>query len=120
MFKRLQRDHWALSLLGAWLLWYQVGTTAIVEEEPHVRQQVRWKVLNTFETQNECGLTALLVMADHEAEARREGRVYERDQNIITERLRPRGFGTYAIVSRYLCLPETVDPRGPKAPVPMQ
>jgi hypothetical protein len=35
---------------------------------------------------------------------------------MIEERFTPRPFGTYAILTRYLCLPETVDPRGPKLP----
>jgi hypothetical protein len=114
MAKSARRNRWALVLLGGWMLWYQVGTTTIVEEEPHIRQESKWGVLSTFETQHECGVTALLVMDDQEDRALREGRSYERSQNLITERFHPRTFGRYAVVSRYLCLPETIDPRAPK------
>ena len=85
----MRYGHLVMSLLCAWVLWskgYSFDPKTLMEE--------RWSVIEAYEAKKECSTQAQKVEDEKRREAEKKGR---------------------SRLSHYECLPDTVDPRAPKA-----
>ncbi len=106
-------SRWALVLLGAWVLWNEVTTAGHEKQQDGsllFQSETRWIVIDGFDTSRECLREREAILVEREANARKKGDKAERSGNILIQDL-----GSAAISLRYICLPDTIDPRAPKS-----
>jgi hypothetical protein len=84
----------------AWVLWE--GLASLQADNPRYEE---WTVVGASKTQEQCSQAAVASGND------RAGRIKtsKREGNVVIQSL-----GEKMFTWRYLCLPDTVDPRGPK------
>ena len=101
----------------AWLLW---SSAADPDLQPAAREK-GWKIVSAFGSQHECAQRRAAMLARWKDEAQRTARLGGLD--VSAEFLEPDGRVTLfreagkvvlAQNERIVCLPDTVDPRGPK------
>src|SRR5262249_58041183 len=101
---------------GAWVLWYeQIGMR--FPQEGAVDDPPWWRIVQTKRSEAEC-LRALAAEVREEARATSRSREISATENIVSENIFEVGNVDRRLVAmrtrRYICLPDTVDPRGPK------
>jgi hypothetical protein len=90
----------------AWVLWSKLSTT-VAGTQKTFRQ---WAVLDTFESKAKCEAYAQAIYATDEARAAIAAGRLELGPMSAKE-IRPDGLVVNTV---FFCLPDTVDPRGPK------
>jgi len=118
----------------AWVLWWENTKSSVAYRAAEVTvpggnaerdEEHSWHILGSYQTRRACddqqagNIASMLAewrKAKAEATASEHTISYERGSNIISRQSKYVGDKTYILSDkiRYLCLPDTVDPRGPK------
>lgn len=107
----------------AWVLWWEESTSSISYRtaEAHVKDR-SWNILGSFTTNTECENQQVLKIDQMlkrwqkdkaEAKSGQHTINHQRGTNIISKSSNFTGeyAGSYSTSMRYLCLPDTIDPR---------
>src|SRR5436309_2454220 len=92
----------------AWVLWFSHTTTT---KNPTTLTEYGWQIISTSDTKSHCEGDA----TDQRTTAVKHGSSSEWTRELSKDTVvHRRRDGSAELLDRYLCLPDTVDPRGPK------
>lgn len=89
----------------AWVLWLDNQST-----DTRIRLEQEWHRVTAYPTADEC----IKAIDLRETDARKAKWIVGRSASTNLSTAQPLSNSPYRIVSGYQCLPDTIDPRGPK------